>query len=438
MSDGFVNVPTLDSIGAVAIDNTQFTRGGRTINRQRVEVYGHDSGEFEMTRFNELFTAQRTSQFNLKPTWGLTAIRYVTSTTGVGSSAAETGGEFRIQSGTDVLGSAQVQTNQRGQYQAGTMGQTGIGVRVPVRPTGTQFVEWGYTDFQNGFYFGEDATGVYVAVVKGGSITKIYQADWNIDKLNGTGESGETLDLSDGYVSQIDFTWYGYGDIEFSFLILDDFTRRIRKTVCHRVKFTGEASIVDPNQPLTFRAGNGASSTSSISLYIGGHQFSVSGGQSTPQRRNGVELLTAFTTALSTDWQPLIAMRKKALLNGRGNSVNVRNLGVIVASDGELETRLTVSGTTSNLAWATPTGFTAAETAVETKVTGGTALATSSPGLPILYGYIDAGNRTTQSFNSEVAFALAESQEFILWVRRFTASGAISIRHAHIDWSEEW
>lgn len=395
----------------------------------------------EYTRFNELLTAYRTSQFNFKPTWGVSTIRYTKTETGTGASVGESNGEFLLQSGTANSGLAQIKTNERGQYKAGAMGQAGIGVRMPAQPASTAFAEWGYTDFTNGFYFGWDATGVYVAIVTGGSATKTYQSNWNVDTLEGTGPSGELLDLTDGVVCQIDFTWYGYGDIEFSFLIKNPDTLKIKKTVCHRIKNDGSASIIDPNQPLSFRVGNGASGTTNTSLYIGGHQFSIINGQSQGQTRVYSELLTNYTTATNTNWQPIIAFREKATLNGRDNSVVVRALNFVVASDGNLETRITYSGTTNNLSWGTPTGLTATETAIESKVTTtGTALTTSAPGFPIEYGFVPGGatGRGGGTNFAELTFPLGVGQEVILWIRRLSGTGAIIVQHAHVSWLEEW
>ena len=56
------------------------------------------------------------------------------------------------------------------------MGQAGVGVRIPTLPLSTAFCEWGYTDFVNGFYFGADGTGRYVAYVTNGVVTKTYQS----------------------------------------------------------------------------------------------------------------------------------------------------------------------------------------------------------------------------------------------------------------------
>lgn len=399
-------------------------------------------GSFNATRFNETLTALRTSQFNFKPTWGASTLRYLSTNSGAGATSGETSGEFRLQSGTANNGLATIQTNQRGQYQAGTMGQAGVGVRIPTMPTSTAFCEWGYTDFTNGFYFGVDGTGKYVAYVTGGAVTKTYQADWNIDKLDGTGNSGYTLDLTNGHVSQIDFTWYGYGDIEYSYYIGNPTTNKIEKVVCHRTRIDDSVSVVDPNQPLTFRSGNGASTTTNVSLYIGGHQFSILDGNSQSQKRNAGQLLTLYTTATNTNWQPIIAIRKKADFNGRTNSVLAYFDNFSVTADSDMELRVTIGGTTSNGTWGTPTGWTATETALETKVTvAGTALTASVDGNPTDYSFVLAagtglsrGGQTTSSSR----IPLGATQEAILWVRRLSGTGAMVIKNAHVTWEEEW
>ena len=394
----------------------------------------------DITVFNEQQVALRSSQMNFKPTWGITTFRYKKITTGTGAASSEANGEFRLQTGTTATNVSSIETNQRGQYQAGSMGQVGIGVRLPTAPTGTQYVRWGYSDFINsGFYFGQDITGIYVAYLTGGVETKIYQANWNGDKLNGTGASGINLLLANGTISQIDFTWYGYGDIKFSFLVFNTTTLKTQKIIGHTIKINGSASIVDPNQPLKFEIGNGATSATDFSLYIGGHQFTVVTGFSDPQTRLLSEFITNYTTALNTNWQPLIAFRKKATFNARTNSVNVNFDSFEISTDGEAQTRITIGGVTSNLTFAAATGVTATETAIETKVSGVTALTTSVDGNPVSYGFVSASNnKSAGSSQKNVQTILGDTVEVILWVRRLSAVGTIIVKHAHLTWQEKW
>lgn len=46
---------------------------------------------------------------------------------------------------------------------------------------------------------------------------KVPQTEWNIDKMDGTGPSGYTLDISKMQMAYIDYTWYGAGFIRFGF-----------------------------------------------------------------------------------------------------------------------------------------------------------------------------------------------------------------------------
>lgn len=398
----------------------------------------------EVDPFGSQIVSSPWSVINYKPTWGISSLRYTTTTTGTGAAATETGGEFKLSSGTTTTNVAQVETLLRGQYQAGTMARWGIGVRLPTAPTSTAEAQWGYFDTNNGLFVGQDSTGIYVARRSNGSDTKVYQSAWNLDRLNGAGgsvnPSGLTLTLSNGVISQCMFTWYGYGIIKYGFTMYNSSTFEFETVICHITKVDASLSVQDPNQPLRFRVSNGASSTTNLDLYIGGHQFEYFTGFSEPQRRQVGELLTNYTTATNTNWQPLLAVRKKAThgTSGRTNSVRVRVMGYEISGDGEMETRLTFGGATSNLSWGTPTGWTSAESAVETKVTSGTALTTSSDGFPFAYDFINSTRTSIQNVRDEAVQPIGATGEIILWIRRISAVGAIVVKHASLIIEEEW
>ena len=69
---------------------------------------------------------------------------------------------------------------------------------------------------RNGLYF-ECSGGIISVNIKNNSVTTINQTDWNIDKLNGTGVSGLTLDFRKTQLFVIDMEWLGVGRVRYGF-----------------------------------------------------------------------------------------------------------------------------------------------------------------------------------------------------------------------------
>jgi hypothetical protein len=80
--------------------------------------------------------------------------------------------------------------------------------------------KWGYFDADYGLYWELDGTTLY-AVIKSdtlGQTFRVAQADWNQDKLNGTGISGMDLDITKANFYFVDFAWLGVGEVRFGVL----------------------------------------------------------------------------------------------------------------------------------------------------------------------------------------------------------------------------
>lgn len=81
----------------------------------------------------------------------------------------------------------------------------------------------GYFSTQNGIYLESDGTTTYIvrrSYVTGSVVnTRIAQADWNGDKLDGTGLSGRTLDLAKTQIFWLDIEWLGVGDVRCGFVV---------------------------------------------------------------------------------------------------------------------------------------------------------------------------------------------------------------------------
>jgi hypothetical protein len=69
---------------------------------------------------------------------------------------------------------------------------------------------------KNGLYY-EFSGGNCSVNIKNNTTTQIYQTEWNIDKMNGTGLSGLTLNFAKTQLFVIDMEWLGVGRVRFGF-----------------------------------------------------------------------------------------------------------------------------------------------------------------------------------------------------------------------------
>jgi hypothetical protein len=89
----------------------------------------------------------------------------------------------------------------------------------------------GYFGAENGIFLEQDGTTINLvrrSYVTGSVVdTKIAKANWNVDKLDGNGESGYTLDLTKAQIFWVDLEWLGVGSVRCGFVIDGKFI------VCH-------------------------------------------------------------------------------------------------------------------------------------------------------------------------------------------------------------
>ena len=203
--------------------------------------------------------------------------------------------EYHISTAADTNDIGYLESTQRGEYTAGFMCQAGIGARIPSEPSQDSTMRWGYYETDgagdplNGFYFGADSNGTFVARASNGDVEKVYQQNWNRDTLGKTplNPSEKELDLSDGLVFRVDFTYYGYGPIEMRILLDDDdddnFGNSTLQTV-HTFHVKNETSTKNTNLPLRADIESNSTSSDALDIFVGGRQFSVVGKRSNNKR----------------------------------------------------------------------------------------------------------------------------------------------------------
>lgn len=110
----------------------------------------------------------------------------------------------------------------------------------------------GYFDDRNGIFFEQSGDGTLSMVVRsyvsGSPVdNRITQANWNGDKVDGTGPSGWSIDITKTQLWWTDFQWLGVGRVTVGFVHNDDFI------VCHTFYHSDVLSTVymsNPNLPI--------------------------------------------------------------------------------------------------------------------------------------------------------------------------------------------
>ncbi|KIL47056.1 hypothetical protein [Jeotgalibacillus campisalis] len=308
------------------------------------------------SQFDELNVSRRTPIIELKSVYGLSDLRDIVATTGSGT-VTNTAVEYQISVTGGATDSATLDSAERGRYMPGYAGQAGIGVRIPAPPAATQVFRWGLFDEENGAYFGQSvADGIFVAIRRAGVDTIIPQTSWNVDPLDGTGPSGITLDLAIGNIFQINFTWYGYGVVEFNVAVQNPVTLAQQVVTVNRYRPANQTSFTDPNLPLRGQIENGGAAAAR-SIFVGGRQYSILGEfnpsfRITSERRQ----VTVNTTGV-----PVISFQRKAIFpagSGRSNSVRVTLEGVDILSSQDIYFQIIVGGSLNTAFTDFPTGTT--------------------------------------------------------------------------------
>lgn len=168
---------------------------------------------------NTLLGVQRVSQqyriFAYEFSQGDNSVYWDTSLTTGGTATYTANANYMALSITGTTNSQVIrQTRQRFFYQVGLTTSIQMGLIVGTGAAGVT-KRWGVFDAQDGIFFSQVGATLNVntrTFASGAAVdTTVAQASWNLDKLNGTGASGVTLNLSDIVAYIIEYDWWGSG-----------------------------------------------------------------------------------------------------------------------------------------------------------------------------------------------------------------------------------
>lgn len=296
----------------------------------------------------------------------------------------------------------------------------------------------GYFGDKNGVYFENDGTGNYIVLrtYTNGSVqeTRVAQANWNVDKMDGTGVSKRNLDITKSNIMMCDIEWLGVGDVRFGFVV-DGFIRICH--IFHNDNVNTTTYMTTACLPIRYEIENTAATSSSSTLKQicstviseGGYDLRGNSYSAT----NGVPLYQTLGNA--GDFSPSISLRLNS--SYLDQIAVISEIAILMQSNTNMQYKLLLNPTTltnaGTLTWTnSPSGRVQYNTDA-TAFTGGTEL---------LSGFLTNGQTiTTSNLNIQLGRTVADSTRSIsgttdvitLVVTSFNANSKVATL---LGWSE--
>jgi hypothetical protein len=227
----------------------------------------------------------------------------------------------------------------------------------------------GYYGADNGLYLEVSGTTGPAFVERSsvsGSVTetRVAQADWNIDTLNGSGQSGFTLDISKAQILWFDIEWLGLGTVRAGFVINGAF---IHCHSFHHANLITSTYITTASLPLRYEITNVGTTASSSTLKQVCSTVLSEGGYELRGAQSAIGTPIASPRDLTNDSTeyPVISIRLKST---RLDAIVILTaLSIMgITNNANYNWKVIVGGTTTAGSWAT-TGSTSS---VEYNITG--------------------------------------------------------------------
>jgi hypothetical protein len=172
----------------------------------------------------------------------------------------------------------------------------------------------GYFGVQNGVLFQLNNTTksfilrTYISGSVDDTTRKVDQSSWNGDKLDGTGASGLTLDLTKPQILWMDFEWLGVGNVRCGFIINGQYI------VCHTYQtanvFGTSVYMTTAILPLRYEITNTAETGSASYLkQICSSVMSEGGFEQTSIEHVATMITATAGNYLTTTYKPLVSIR---------------------------------------------------------------------------------------------------------------------------------
>jgi hypothetical protein len=297
----------------------------------------------------------------------------------------------------------------------------------------------GYFDDRNGLIYQLDSSGLAVGVrtyTSGVAVDNlVYQNNWNIDKMDGSGISGITLDTTKSQIAFMDMEWLGVGRIRFGFFI-NGVPYYVNEVLNANVTSLVYMSV--PNLPLRYEIINDGTGGASSLVHICSTVISEGGAADTGFPYGASRGTVPLTTKNDALLYPLMAMRLKS--NYLTSLIRILDLSIVCTSASAFEYQILLNPTVTGTAFSFSSPADIANSSIEVDMSR-TGTTTVSGGT-LLYSTIDnQGNATSGKssiLNSDFAFGstiAGVSDIIVVAVRRLT--GTSETFYGSINWKDQ-
>jgi len=296
----------------------------------------------------------------------------------------------------------------------------------------------GYFGADNGMYLELDGDTLYFVrrSLSFGTTTRVAQEDWTIDKLDGTGPSGFTLNSSKAQILWMDIEWLGVGSVRIGFVIDGAF---IHCHTFHHANIIESTYITTASLPLRYEISNTGITTSSSTLKQVCSTVISEGGYELRGLQQAVNTPITAPVDLPSPagtYYPVISIRLKTSPNRLDAIVILTALSIMGTGNGiQYNWQVRASATTSGGTWVDA----GVDSAVEYKIDGGTV----SGGRILASGFFSSTNQssTTVDILKEALFKFQLERNgltgtpYELTLVCATADAGADV-YASLDWEE--
>ena len=295
----------------------------------------------------------------------------------------------------------------------------------------------GYYDLGDGVFI--EVNGTDVRFVKRTSISGTpsdavfaTQANWNIDKFDGTGPSGVILDLAQYQTFFFDIMYTSFGQVRCGFVIEG------RHHIAHEFH-SGNSALgtlwKTGNLPIRGEIFNSGTAASTTAIKFRGSALQIEGGTGELNRGYLNTGTTGTTKVAVTTRRPVLSIRAKSLLNGLPNRGWVVPYDFsLLATTNDAFYEVLVGATLTGAAWTDAAPDSCGEYDISaTALTGG---------IRVLSGFLVAGQGSTASsmtsnlidnYPTSVDSLLNTQTVYTVAVTSFTGTSNVS---AALNWRE--